>query len=112
MLSNERQAMRTVAVKDKPNTYVYYNNSYHSFVLHNTTIVRYNPFTSKVILNTGGWYTVTTKRRMNEIFNEHMIPLQVFQKDFEWYVYRVDKDETISFCDNMEINFDRRGGSK
>ena len=39
-----------------------------------------------VILNTGGWYTNTTKRRMNQASLQYSLGYSVSQCDFVWYV--------------------------
>ena len=49
---------------------------------HGTNIVTYDG-EGNVSLNHGGWMTQTTKARINQ-YAPHGI--QVFQKDFEWYV--------------------------
>lgn len=68
-------------------------------ILHNTIIVarRY----SKVTLNTGGWYTVTTKKRINEQLRGYYIQ----QKDFNWYLIATDGiDATrVPFREGMTI---------
>ena len=64
--------------------------------LHNTDIVKVefipgaNPAQAgnrAITLNSGGHRTATTKRRMNQVFKALYIPLQVYQKDFNWFVY-------------------------
>ena len=39
-----------------------------------------------VVLNTGGYWTATTKRRMNEVSVQYNLGFQVFQKKGKWYV--------------------------
>ena len=104
--------MSKVLLKDKGNTSVYYNRNSNEklAVYHNTTIVRYNYETDTITLNSGGWYTYTTKQRMNQFMDETRIPLRVFQKNYEWYVYNHESDETIPFTDNQEIKVVRTGG--
>lgn len=48
--------------------------------LHNTEVVTYFP-DGRIMLNTGGYETTTTKRRMNSYSSAY-----VYQKDCEWYV--------------------------
>jgi hypothetical protein len=52
---------------------------------HNTIVVKVvnDRF---VILNTGGWYTNTTKRRMNQASMQYKLGYSVYQSDFLWYV--------------------------
>ena len=49
--------------------------------LHNTDIVTYFP-NGLVMLNTGGWYTVTTKRRINKYYDGP----DIVQVNYEWYI--------------------------
>ena len=37
-------------------------------------------------LNTGGYYTATTKTRMNQTSNQYNLGYRVFQKNFNWFV--------------------------
>ena len=39
-----------------------------------------------VTLDNGGWYTATSKRRMNQASNEYNLGYIVYQVDYEWYV--------------------------
>ena len=50
----------------------------------NTYVVSFNDVS--IILNTGGWFTNTTKTRMNQASNQFGLGYQVYQKDFEWFV--------------------------
>jgi hypothetical protein len=52
---------------------------------HNTDVVVVK--NGEVTLNTGGWKTVTTKRRMNQAANQFGLNYHVFQEDHEWYVF-------------------------
>ena len=60
---------------------------------HNTVIVRFND--NEIKLNTGGWNTFTTKRRMNQVSQEFDLGYYVSQKDFEWHVSH--KGKAINF---------------
>ena len=54
--------------------------TYHNTVVVKVTNNRY------VTLNTGGWYTNTTKTRMNQASNQYSLRYSVYQVDFAWYV--------------------------
>lgn len=54
--------------------------------LHNTYVFVLDYYENTVKLNSGGFRTVTTKRRINESCRAFNSPFQVFQKDWEWYV--------------------------
>jgi len=63
-------------------------------VYHATHVVRSFPG-GKIVLDTGGWHTVTTKTRMNQAANQFRLGYWVFQKDFEWFVKW--KGRTLTF---------------
>ena len=58
--------------------------------LHNTEVVIH--YEDQIVLDTGGWYSVTTKARMNEY-----TPFHICQKDYDWYV------DDMPYEDNMII---------
>lgn len=53
---------------------------------HDTDVVTFTP--EKVILRTGGWYTVTTKLRMNQTARQFGLPYGVSQRKGKWYISR------------------------
>jgi hypothetical protein len=61
----------------------------------------------KITLRSGGWETVTTKRKMNQASNQFALGFGVWQKDHEWFVNLPDGD-TVPFEDGM--TFDARPG--
>ena len=40
----------------------------------------------RIVLRTGGWRTVTTRKRMNQALAMWGSPYRVYQKDFAWFV--------------------------
>ncbi len=64
--------------------------------LHRTDIVTYRPDGS-VILDSGGWRTVTTKARINQYMPAEC---SLYQRDWEWYLER-DGSDPIVFEDGM-----------
>ena len=70
------------------NTFVEYNENTNcsTVVLHRTAIAVYDHNTQALKLNTGGWYSVTTKSRLNAILSEVMYGARVYQKAFDWYL--------------------------
>ncbi len=54
--------------------------TYHNTVVVKVTNNRY------VTLNSGGWYTNTTKTRMNQASRQYGLRYSVYQVDFTWYV--------------------------
>lgn len=56
-----------------------------------------------ITLNSDGWETSTTKRKMNQASNQFGLGYSVFQKDFNWFVTKPD-GQTIPYVDNMEFS--------
>ena len=52
---------------------------------HSTAVVTFNR--DIIRLNSGGYRTVTTKRRMNEVAQAFSLGYRVWQTNHEWYVY-------------------------
>ena len=52
-----------------------------------------------VILSSGGWRTVTTKRKMNQASNQFGIGYGVYQRKGEWFVSW--KGQELPFHDGM-----------
>lgn len=50
----------------------------------NTPVVTFNNYV--IILDTGGWKTVTIKQRMNQAAREFGLEFCVYQRRFTWYV--------------------------
>ena len=72
--------------------------------LHRTDIVTIRP--TEIELHSGGWRTVTTKARMNQVSNELAFGFVVFAKRREWFVSFFDEDGTRTTCafeDGMRI---------
>lgn len=72
---------------------------------HNTDIATFYP-DDTVELNTNGWDTTTTKRRLNELLNRHQV--YIYQRDYVWYVqlgsYNNPNAETVEYYDGMVID--------
>ena len=75
------------------------------YMSDNNVIVRYwntNIVTitnDSIILNIGGWYTSTTKRRMNQASNQFNLNFYVYQKDYNWYCELTKPNgKKIIFC--------------
>ena len=60
---------------------------------HNTRVVDVSG--KFLTLNTGGWYTPTTKRRMNQTSQQYNLGYHVYQKNYNWFVEF--EGETIPF---------------
>lgn len=66
-------------------------------VYHNTTIVSFDNKT--IVLDSSGWQTTTTKRKMNQASFQFALGYQIYQTDFSWYVHY--KGMIIPFTDGM-----------
>lgn len=60
------------------------NSNPLSVVYQNTEVV--NVTSDKITLNTGGWFTNTTKTRMNQTSNQFGLGFSVYQKNYRWFV--------------------------
>ena len=67
---------------------------------HQTSVVKFNY--NEIILNSGGWETVTTKSRMNQTSKQFDLGFKVYQKEFEWFVNYNGKD--YDYVDGMIID--------
>lgn len=70
---------------------------------HSTPVVTFDE--ERVVLNTGGWFTNTTKLRMNQTANQYNLGFGVYQHKFDWYV-SLPNGETREFTSNT-IEFSR-----
>lgn len=52
---------------------------------HSTDVVTVEP-DKRIVLNTGGWMTATTKLRMNQAANSLSLGYSVFQQARKWFV--------------------------
>jgi hypothetical protein len=64
-----------------------------------TEIVKWDD--KSVTLNSGGWRTVTTKRKMNQAARQFILGYRVEQKKGEWSVYLYGTNVTLPFADGM-----------
>tara|TARA_A100001201_G_scaffold128868_1_gene114058 strand:+ start:877 stop:1224 length:348 start_codon:yes stop_codon:yes gene_type:complete len=55
-----------------------------------------------IILNNGGYYTATTKKRMNQVSLQFGLGFNVFQKDYEWFV-QTSENKIFCFQQNSVI---------
>ena len=80
-----------------------YENGSSSIRFHNTDIITFNP-DNTIVLNSGGYRTITTKERINKF-----APVNIFQKNGLWYLannnnYPHNFDDAYLFYDNCIIN--------
>lgn len=80
-------------------TSIYTENGFTSVRYHSTEVVKFNH--EKIILNTGGWHTFTTKTRMNQASRQFDLGYSVSQKNYEWFVSF--KGKSLPFVDEIEL---------
>lgn len=71
------------------------------FTLYHTPIVTVT--LNSIILNTGGYRTVTTKRRMNEISKEAGLGFSVYAIRGSWYVHYPYMGEDMELVRSIEL---------
>lgn len=79
-------------------------NGLKTIVYVSTPIVQWD--SNKIILNNGGYQTVTTKRKMNQAASQFDLPYQVYQKNYQWFV----NTEKGAFPFNTKLVIDRLSG--
>ena len=87
--------------------------------LHGTPVVKIKRVNSRtayqsdmwiIQLNSRGYRTATTKRRMNEVAGEYNLGFKVYQKNFDWYIDITQKLRgkwqscTLDFIDGITFN--------
>ena len=82
-------------------TTVHCEDGWYKVVYHSTIIVKWN--SNEAVLNSGGWHTATTKKKMNQVANQFDLGFQVFQKDFEWFVH-IPMVDDFEYMDGMSVN--------
>lgn len=84
------------------NTLEVYNNAgKRQFIrLHDTNIIEYKD--NKIILNSEGYQTHTTKKRINNFLPKNVY---LYQKNWQWYIEdtRNDKKIVTEFYDGIEV---------
>ena len=58
-------------------------------VCYHSTDVASRHDDGRIVLRTGGWRTVTTKKRINQALETWGSPYRVYQEAFAWYVVRL-----------------------
>lgn len=96
---------KTVAVDYKTKTIAHktkrydYSNGNWSIRYHATHVVIYNAATDTYTLDTGGWNTMTTGKRMTEALPSGWY---VYRRNWVMYLHRPDHDD-VELADGMEV---------
>lgn len=67
---------------------------------HSTVVVAWD--NDRIVLNSNGWHTNTTRTRMNQASNQFALGFTVYQRNYDWYVDY--KGKTLDFVDGMELS--------
>ena len=70
---------------------------------HNTEVVKFNERIA--ILNSGGWRTATTKRRINQASSQFNLGFTIYQRSGDWFV-RIGAD-IKPFSDGMVLDLSK-----
>jgi len=92
--------MGQTAKLGKRATTLFTEDGFHKVIYHDTCVIKWSE--SEIVLDSGGWNTLTTKTRINQASNQFDLGVRVSQKDFEWFVEF--KGQTLEFNDKMTIN--------
>ena len=104
IMANINQSTVTRSKLIANNTVKYtFKNGIQIIQLYETDIIIFHT-DGMIELNTGGYYTRTTKNRLNRFQ-----PFHIYQKEnYEWYVER----ENLPFYDGIKLNHDIVYGAK
>lgn len=68
------------------NRYKVQYEEYAQYYLHSTPLVTHFYSDNRIVLDSGEYYTVTTKKAMNEFLEACGSTAYISQKNFEWFV--------------------------
>ena len=80
-------------------TSIFTENSVLKVCYHNTIVIEIT--NESIVLRCGGYYTNTTKRRMNQASIQYNLGIHVYQVNYDWYVGYNGK--VLPFEDGMII---------
>lgn len=66
-------------------TSIYTQDGWTRVVYHETAVVSFSLSGKGIVLDTGGYFTPTTKTRMNQASRQFDLGYHVFQKAGKWY---------------------------
>lgn len=72
------------------------------YIIYINTIV-FKLKNKEITLNVDSWQTATSKRWINHGFSLLNTSLNLFQKDYEWFIE--DKKEVIKYSDKMKLAY-------
>lgn len=78
---------------------VVFNDGRIFYVHHTTPTVMIDR--GVATLQTGGWYTVTTRQKINQVLKLNNFDGQIYQRQYTWYLDRTGGEEP--FFDGMKV---------
>jgi len=73
-------------------------------ILHNTPIVTVRADDGAIVLDSGGWKTLTTKKYMNEALgDEGLRGWYIYQRSSMWYLHKLQDADHFTFKDGITI---------
>lgn len=90
---------------DKLSSYktLYIDNDEGGLVIYQKTKIVEWDNNGNVTLNSDGWETVTTKRKMNQASNQFRLRYGVIQRNYKWFVV-IDGCDDIPYYDGITFN--------
>ena len=67
---------------------------------HNTTIIYHDYETNVIHLNNGGWYSKTTKERINSYIKD--FGYKLYQKNYQWFI-EYPHGEKVEYFNHMTL---------
>lgn len=80
-------------------TTIAHDEGFTKVTYHSTVIVKWN--SREIVLNSGGWKTVTTLRKMRQAATQFNLGYSIYCKQGEWTVEYGGK--TVLFQDGMKL---------
>ena len=70
---------------------------------YHSTVVAARVANGAITLNSGGWRTQTTRKRINAALDEWAFGWRVYQKDFQWYLTNWKLGHEVTFKDHIRL---------
>lgn len=104
--------MTNTFIIGKHKTKVYDEGGWTCVKYWDTIVVKFNE--DQIILNSGGWETLTTKKRINQASNSYNLDFHLWQEKSQWFITLKGKDlfgqgiwdcgDRVLFKDEMILN--------
>lgn len=108
------------ATKVEPDSRWYYYNGtrtesrviivrYHYTDIATIIYPQLGKYETRVEFNNGGFYTPTTKNRINAVLSTLGLGYHIYQKNFKWYLYQSSLQKDIPIAREFTITVDGNG---